>query len=345
MSSKVIPIISQLSPEKLQSILSKMIPSREFRVLPFPGGKPGDFVRDAKLNDEVLSQIQDNEIIIADNMLIPEIAKKCPKCKWVQGTFAGLETTFPKYREFFKDGEKPDLIGTRFSGESFGKLIADYFLSYVIAVERKFISYRDNQSSKDWKLLRTIDTASDIRTIGDLTVAVLGLGSIGKIVAKQFSTLGSKVISYARTDKSPEELREAGVSYHTTDVEKALKDVDYILAILPHTPETAGLLNGKFKVCEKKPTFINCGRGSLIGADEIIKALDSNFISCAVLDVFEKEPLPSTSPLWTHPKVIITPHVSALTGSKPLAKLFKENYDLFMDKKPLKLAIDWSKDY
>jgi glyoxylate/hydroxypyruvate reductase A len=91
--------------------------------------------------------------------------------------------------------------------------------------------------------------------------------------------------------------------------------------------------------------FINLGRGSIISRDEIISSLDKNLISCAVLDVFHEEPLPPSDPLWSHPKVFVTPHIAAETRDVDLAELFVQNLALFENNQRLMNEIEWGSDY
>ena len=96
----------------------------------------------------------------------------------------------------------------------------------------------------------------------------------------------------------------------------------------------------------KSPVFINVGRGDLISTDTILQALDANHLRAAILDVTEEEPLPPDNPLWTHPKVTISPHVSALTRGKDVPQLVLEQYKRYQqDPSTLLYQVDWDKGY
>ena len=99
------------------------------------------------------------------------------------------------------------------------------------------------------------------------------------------------------------------------ELPKFLQQCDYICNVLPSTPSTKGLLSGDIlKNCkERKTVFINIGRGDVISCDSILNASNNQWTGGAILDVFEEEPLPSDSALWTHPQVTITPHIARLT--------------------------------
>ena len=87
------------------------------------------------------------------------------------------------------------------------------------------------------------------------------------------------------------------------------------------------------------------GRANIVSDSSILEALDKNWISGAILDVFHQEPLPKDHPFWSHPNVIVTPHVSALSRPQDIASCFKENYELFLTKKPLKHLVNWDEHY
>ena len=95
----------------------------------------------------------------------------------------------------------------------------------------------------------------------------------------------------------------------------------------------------------KSPVFLNVGRGDVIGEASIISSLDRGYISAAVLDVFETEPLPSDSPLWDKPSVVVSPHVSGLTQASDVPKLFLANYERYVEGKDLMYIVDWDKGY
>lgn len=341
-------IISQLNAQKVKNELAKLYPKGvTFEIVPISKAKEGIFIRDLWLEKEDLDKLKDAEIILADNMFMPQILTSCPKVKWIQGTYAGVDTVFQRLPQFYKQGEFPSVPATRFSGKSFGKLMSDYCLGYIIAVERNFIKFRDVQHTKDWSIMLSQQQGLIYRGLNEITVSVLGFGSIGKEMCRLFSKLGCKVTAFARSPKSQKELDTNGVTAFTTNLSEALSTSDYIVCILPDTPDTIGLLNGNvLSVCSaKKPTLINVGRGSLISSTDVIKALDNGWISTAVLDVFEVEPLPADNPLWTHPKVIMTPHISALTKPKDLAEVFAKNFEYFKKGEPLELLINWKAGY
>ncbi|XP_053208415.1 glyoxylate/hydroxypyruvate reductase A-like [Panonychus citri] len=348
--SQIVYILSQLNADKVKLELEKLYPPSAgnvtFKLCPISGSKKGIFLREHWLESSDLDKLKDAELIIADNMYWPQLVTSCPKLKWIQGTYAGVDTVFKRLPKFLKPGHFPVVPATRFSGPSFGKLMSDYCLGYIIGIERNFIKFRDNQSSRDWSVLLKQQDGLIYRSLDELKVSILGFGAIGKDMARCFTAMGCHVTAFARSESGKNEVGRI-IERFTTNLNEALTDTDYIVAILPDTPETIGLLNGEaLKTCSaRKPTLINVGRGSLIGSIDVINALDNGWISTAVLDVFETEPLPPDNPLWTHPRVVITPHISALTKPKDLAQVFSRNFEHFTKGEPLELQINWETGY
>lgn len=96
---------------------------------------------------------------------------------------------------------------------------------------------------------------------------------------------------------------------------------------------------------ERKAVFINVGRGNVVDETELVEALEKQWLRGAILDVFQKEPLPKESKLWNMRQVRITPHISGPTVAKEFVEVFKSNYELYSESKPLLLTVDWSKEY
>jgi glyoxylate/hydroxypyruvate reductase len=205
----------------------------------------------------------------------------------------------------------------------------------------------------------------DCRLINEMTICILGgCGKIGSYIARMLTDLGAKVVAFGRSKRDELFLSKSFhyLSQYSTQLEQVLPQCDYLLNVMPSTPDTIGLLNGnKLKLCEKKNAcFINIGRASVIDESELITALDNGWIDGAILDVFPVEPLPTTSQLWHRNQVIITPHIAAVRRSQDVAHLFAFNYQQFVlgenaseshvkeeeaGKKELKYVIDWKQGY
>jgi phosphoglycerate dehydrogenase-like enzyme len=197
-------------------------------------------------------------------------------------------------------------------------------LARIIGHERGFSASAKDQSNKSWAGSKVV---LEYRYLSALTLSVLGCGDIGRCIAKTAKTFGMKTIGYGKRSRSSNERLDE-IDEYTTNLTKALQEADYIISVLPSTPETRGLLNDDAFASASKvnsgkcPVFLNVGRGDVISEDSLLNALDNKWISAAILDVFEIEPLPRESLLWNRSDVIISPHVSGLTHGHDVPKVF-----------------------
>lgn len=218
-----------------------------------------------------------------------------PNLKLIQKTGAGVEaivadTTIP-----------PDIAVARLKSETPAQEIAEFSLACVLQEQRHLRLYREQQAVHHWSALAP-------RQAQETTVAVLGLGMIGTITAQRFFANGFQVIGWSRSAKKLDGI----TCYHGADqFGRVLGAADYVVSILPATPETENLFNHR-TLAQMKPAawLINVGRGSLIDESALMQALDAGLLGGAILDVMQAEPLPVESPMWLHPKIILTPHVS-----------------------------------
>ncbi|RLN75521.1 hypothetical protein BBJ28_00021850, partial [Nothophytophthora sp. Chile5] len=256
------------------------------------------------------------------------------KVQWVQGTYAGVE----RYLKLLTpDGPKPQLTLTRAGGING---LAQYVFGWIITIERKFHEAHAMQKQKMFD-----PAALTYRSFPSVTVGILGLGAIGQAIGRLAKLAGFHVIGFKRQLRGDEDETFKNCAHRvSTDLDEVLQTADYIVSILPSTPATKYLLNEtNLPGCqEKKPVFINVGRGDVISEKMIVQALDRQWFSKVVLDVFEKEPLPDDSPLWDHPKVFLTPHVAAFCFNEDIADVFVPNLNAYLAKKPLNYLVDWS---
>ena len=157
----------------------------------------------------------------------------------------------------------------------------------------------------------------------DRIVTFLGLGVLGTSSGQALRQLGFKVRGWSKRKKSVDGIK----CYHGDDeLKDALSGADFVILLLPDTPETKNTLNRDTLGHLKKGAFvINPGRGSLIDDEALLMSLDSGHIAHATLDVFRIEPLPEAHPFWSHPKVTVTPHIAAPTRPECSAPVIVEN--------------------
>ncbi len=196
------------------------------------------------------------------------------------------------------------------------------------------------QDQKQSKWVRRVATPLAGQTLG-----ILGLGAIGQQVAAIAGTIGMRVIGTKRRGEAVPHV-DAVLPPERTD--EVLAQSDFVLLLLPATPETENFINAS-RLARMKPTawLLNFGRGHLIADNDLIAAVKAKQIAGAVLDVFRQEPLPSDHLFWQTEGIIVLPHIGGghPQRDKVVAKLFVENLRRFLDDEPLKEVVDRKAGY
>lgn len=208
----------------------------------------------------------------------------------------------------FKDPQLPRhvpivrLIDTRLTAQ-----MVEYAMLYALYFHRAIPTYEAQQKTKTWK-------ESPLKLISERRVGVMGIGEIGSVAAKALVGMGFDVAGWSRTPKTIEGVKTfAGAD----GLAPFLARTDILICILPLTAETTDILDAKLFASMPQGSYvINIGRGKQLVEEDLVKALDSGHIAGAALDVFRTEPLPQESPLWSHPKVVVTPHIAAMTDPR-----------------------------
>lgn len=182
--------------------------------------------------------------------------------------------------------------------------MAEFVLTSALMLTRDIKRVVDNQARRHWEIFDSLRVAADMR------VGIMGLGHLGVASAQLLSRVGFPVSGWSRGASKLEGLP----SYAGQDqFAEFLAATDILVCLLPATDATRGILNAAtLSQLPRGASLINAGRGSHMVTQDVIDALDSGHLQQAVLDVFEQEPLPPDSPLWSHPGIIITPHCAAI---------------------------------
>ena len=263
----------------------------------------------------------------------PALLKNLPALQWVQLPCAGAE------RYCGAVGEH--VVLTNASG-AFNTAIAEYLLLGLLALYRDLPGYFQNQRARLWKPL------GPARTVAGSAVLVIGCGEIGRTFAQKAAALGARVAGIHRGETP---LPAPFVrTYTQADLPRALAGADACVLCLPATEETRGFFSeAAFRAMRPGAVLLNCGRGSTVDEAALVKALESGRLSGAVLDVFEKEPLPKDSPLWGMPNVVLTPHISGRDGdpcnAPEIFAIFRENLTRFAGGRPLTHIVDKARGY
>src|SRR6185312_1106621 len=149
------------------------------------------------------------------------------------------------------------------------------------------------------------------RKTEDTRIGILGLGEIGTVAGERLRAFGFPVSGWSRTRKTVDGIKSyAGGG----EFEAFLNQSDFLICLLPLTPDTRGILNAKtFAMLPQGGYVINAARGGHLIEDDLIAALDSGHLAGATLDVFQTEPLPKQSPIWKHRGIVATPHIAAIS--------------------------------
>ncbi|KAI9906060.1 hypothetical protein PsorP6_013478 [Peronosclerospora sorghi] len=267
--------------------------------------------------------------------------------EWVQGTYAGVEqylNRLPLENGSLATKHVPTFTLTR-AGGFLPRVMGQYVFGYVTMLERMLLEARDYQHKREY--IR--ETMSQFRPPQTVTVGILGLGDIGQGVGKMLRSAGYNVLGFKRRLSSREQdVRLAACADRvTSDLDDVLSQSDILVNVLPSTKTTRYLLTpDKLQVCRpRQPVFINIGRGDVIAEKTILDALDTGVWSRVVLDVFEEEPLRRDSALWTHPSVLLTPHVAGYVFVEDIASMFVDNLNRYLRGEPVLYQVDWSAGY
>ena len=251
-----------------------------------------------------------------------------PRLTWVQSTYAGVDA-------LCRPGLRRDYTLTGLRG-IFGALMREYVFGWILALERDLFAARENQRQRRWQ-------EQPYRGLGGLTLGVCGLGSIGTAVARAGTALGMRVVGYRRTPSACDAVERV---YSGDEFTVFLAQPDHLVVVLPDTPATAGLFDRAALAAMKEgAVLINVGRGRSVVEADLVDALRTGRPRAAVLDVFETEPLPETSPLWTLPNAYLTPHDAALSRPADVFGRFVANYRRHLAGEPLADVVDFARGY
>lgn len=268
------------------------------------------------------------DIVFGAPSMIRDVLKKLPSLRWVQAMWAGVDPLLePLLRRNY--------ILTNARGV-FGGLMFEYIFGYLLNHERKIFQRAEAQKNKHWDKSLT-------GTLRGKTIGLLGVGSIGAEVAKRAKVFEMTVHGYTRSSESSTQVDKY---FHGEDLLDFAAELDYLISILPNTKETQRIVDANvLNALPPHALFINVGRGSAVDEAALLEALNQNKIAGAILDVFEQEPLPKDHPFWNTPNLTMTFHTSAPSLPEDIARVFIENYRLYVEGKPLKYQIDFEKGY
>jgi len=245
--------------------------------------------------------------------------------RWMQSVTAGLDAPF--FKQVFDRGVRLT------NSDAQAPAIAEYVVASVLTHYQKFTERAQHQANSEWR-----DT--HFREIHGSRWLIVGLGNIGQRVGKIARGFDAHVTGVKR--RQGENLHADQVITYS-DLAAHLPDADVVVLACALTEQTRHLFDEQMlRLMKPTSVLVNIARGGVIDEPGLIKVLDDGVIDHAVLDVFAVEPLPADSPLWHHPRVMLTPHSSNRgEGTEPRGRqLFLDNLTAFLDARPLKNVVD-----
>lgn len=260
-----------------------------------------------------------------------------PNLRWIQGLAAGLGGWLERLD--MPDRYLHQVTWTSAAGVHVVPL-AEYAVMGALMGAKNIPSLRRDQKNKVWRKYEPV-----ARELSQMTVTIAGMGHIGQEIARRLQPFGCRILGVNRTVRDYQGVDHC---YGDDDLVEACQHTDVLINALPDTPATRHMIDEQ-ALSHLRPaaTVVSLGRGTVIDEDALVRYLNNGHIGLAVMDVFDKEPLPKTSALWTMDNVYISPHSIALSPKEDqrLAELMVDNAQRLLDNKPLRNVIDLKEFY
>ena len=337
--------------EPIQVLITIPLPEPLVAALSDISSRLSITVQKASKIEDIPDELWGRTEVLYTNRVLPEI-EQAANLRWVQFHWAGVEhvVDHPLLR-------KPDLIATTLSGAAATQM-AEYILMMLLALGHRLPDLMQHQINVEWPKDRWERFAP--LELRNSTVGIIGYGSIGRQVARLLHPFGATILATKRDALHPEDHGyvpddagdPAGVFVHRLYPAEALssmlKECDFVVITTPKTAATTDLISSdELSVFKSSAYLIDVSRGGIVDHNALIQALKDRKIGGAALDVFPEEPLPSNSPLWKLPNVIITPHISGNTlyYDERAVELFATNLQRYVTRQSLLNRIDLDKGY
>ncbi|MET3391043.1 glyoxylate/hydroxypyruvate reductase A [Variovorax sp. 1140] len=241
----------------------------------------------------------------------PGLLARMPRLRLVQSVGAGTD-------HITRDPALPDVPVRRIVDPDMADGMNAYVAWSVVHGQRHMGSYLESQRRAAWE-------EAPIEPPRHHRVGIAGLGVLGQSVARALLAIGYRVRGWSRSPKS--DLPEGIEAFHG-DAARAefLAGCDTLVCLLPLTDDTRGILDASlFAQLPRGARLVNAGRGAHLVQEDLLAALESGQIASAVLDAFVEEPLPAAHPFWSHPRIIVTPHIATRTRPEAIARQTHDN--------------------
>jgi len=275
-------------------------------------------------------QMARTEVLMA-YAVSPGLLPAMPKLRWVQAMTAGVEG-------WLALPDLPEHLTLTCARGTHRESMPENIIGALLYVAKPYAAAVENQKHRRW-------VHSTAQPLTGKTLGILGLGAIGRDVARIAAALGLRVIG---TRRRPEAMADVAEVFPAERTPEVLAQSDFLLLLLPATPETENFINAE-RLAMMKPGawLLNFGRGHLIKDGDLIAAVKAKKIGGAMLDVFRQEPLPADHPFWSTEGIIVLPHIGGPHPQRDriVARLFVDNLRRFLDGKPLKEVVNRKAGY
>ena len=264
---------------------------------------------------------------------LAEVVTTLTRLRWVHATSAGAGE---QVRKAGLPAEALERVTVTTSSGVHAVPLAEFAILGLLAVAKELPRFVEDQRARAWPEVRR-----PLRELDGQTLFLVGLGDIGLETARLGKAFGMRTVGFRRTEGPPPE--------HVDEVHgpRRLAELagraDAMVVSLPLTDQTAGLIDrATIEALPPSCIFVNVGRGGVVDEPALVDALRERRIAGAVLDVFATEPLPDSSPLWTLPNVLVTPHAAALSAreNERIVELFCDNLRRYLDGQPLRNVVE-----
>jgi phosphoglycerate dehydrogenase-like enzyme len=287
---------------------------------------------------EIDREIPDAEVFIGWTMR-PEQLAAARKLRWVHSPAAAVHTLI------FPELVASDVTLTN-AREVHAPVVAEHVMALLLALAKRIPDCANLQRRHIWGQQALWEQQPRPREIAGDTLGIVGLGSIGREVARRAKAFGMRVIGTRERPQKPAD--RVDTIYGPKELPKLLAEADFVVLAAPITSNTKKLIDAA-ALAHMKPSayLINVGRGALVDERALAEALRSRRIAGAAVDVFDKEPLPVESELWDVPNLLITPHSAGLTEKlwDRHYLLIKENVRRYVAGETLLQIVDKQKGY
>jgi glyoxylate/hydroxypyruvate reductase len=299
-------------------------------------GDPG-FRRDAGAEARWRALLDRAEVLFgvpgdsADDLA--EVVATLSRLRWVHATSAGAGE---QVRKAGLPAEALERVTITTSSGVHAVPLAEYAILGLLAIAKELPRFAEGQRARAWPEIHR-----PLRELDGQTLLLVGLGDIGRETARLGKAFGMRTVGFRRTEGPPPE--HVDEVHGPQRLPELAHRADAMVVSLPLTDQTAGLIDRA--TIERLPAsciFVNIGRGGVVDEPALVDALRERRIAGAVLDVFATEPLPDSSPLWTLPNVLVTPHAAALSAreNERIVELFVDNLGRYLDGRPLRNVVE-----